>query len=61
VFDNRRIVAELGRAPAPFSQYCFPLLRFSLENDFTYKYRDWPSGTSGEPAPQRAGAAQDGR
>ncbi len=28
VFDNTRVVAELGRAPAPFSSYCFPLLRF---------------------------------
>ncbi len=26
----------MGRAPAPFSQYCYPLLRFSRENRFTY-------------------------
>ena len=42
VFDNRRIVAELGRKPAPFSQYCYPLLKFSRENHFIYKYRDLP-------------------
>ena len=42
VFDNQRIVAELGRKPAPFSQYCYPLLKFSRENHFTYKYRDLP-------------------
>ena len=43
VFDNTRVVAEMGRTPAPFSQYCYPLLRFSRENHFVYKYRDWPS------------------
>ncbi len=43
VFDNTRVIAEMGRAPAPFSQYSFPLLRFSRENHFAYPYRDWPS------------------
>jgi long-chain acyl-CoA synthetase len=47
VFDNRRVVAEMGRAPAPFSQYCYPLLRFSRENHFKYNYRDLPA--SGAP------------
>jgi thioester reductase-like protein len=42
VFDNSRVVAELGRAPAPFSSYCFPLFRFARENRFRYPYRDWP-------------------
>src|SRR5271165_1158083 len=42
VFDNSRVVQEMGRRPAPFSQYCFPLLKFSRENNFLYKYRDWP-------------------
>src|SRR5271169_3737465 len=32
VFDNRRVVAEMGRKPAPFSQYCYPLLHFSRDN-----------------------------
>jgi thioester reductase-like protein len=44
VFDNTRIVAEVGRAPAPFSSYCYPLLKFALKGNFTYPYRDWPSG-----------------
>ncbi len=44
VFDNSRIVGELGRAPAPFSSYCFPLFRFARENRFCYPYREWPSG-----------------
>ena len=68
VFDNRRVVAEMGRAPAPFSQYCYPLLRFSRENDFKYRYRDWPAGAAAEPASpaggpavRQASAAQDGR
>ena len=45
VFDNSRVVAELGRAPAPFSSYCFPLFRFAKQNHFRYPYRDWPKGS----------------
>jgi thioester reductase-like protein len=51
VFDNSRVVAEMGRAPAPFSSYCFPLLKFSRENRFTYKYQEWPAA---DAAPTRA-------
>jgi nucleoside-diphosphate-sugar epimerase len=50
VFDNRRVVAEMGRLPAPFSSYCFPLLHFARENGFRYPYRDWPQGTSAHAA-----------
>jgi thioester reductase-like protein len=50
VFDNSRVVAEMGRRPAPFSQYSYPLLRFSRENHFTYQYRDWPSRAAGQDA-----------
>jgi len=57
VFDNSRVVAEMGRNPVPFSQYCFPLLRYSRETHFVYKYRDWPSG----PAARAVNAAQDAR
>jgi long-chain acyl-CoA synthetase len=47
VFDNSRVVREMGRPPAPFSEYCYPLLRFSRENNFAYQYKDWPKvGTS---------------
>jgi hypothetical protein len=42
VFDNTRVAAELGRKPAPFSQYSFPLLRFSREHNFEYPYQPWP-------------------
>ena len=43
VFDNSRVVSELGRNPVPFSQYSLPLLKFSLENHFQYQYRPWPA------------------
>jgi thioester reductase-like protein len=43
VFDNTRITQETGKRPVPFSQYCYPLLRFSKERNFTYPYKDWPS------------------
>ena len=47
VFDNSRVVAEMGRKPEPFSKYCYGLLRFSRENQFQYRYRDWPSTAAG--------------
>jgi thioester reductase-like protein len=42
VFDHTRVVTETGRAPAPFSSYCYPLLKFSKEGKFTYPYQKWP-------------------
>jgi len=57
VFDNRRVVAEMGRRPAPFSQYCYPLLRFSRETNFAYPYRDWPADAPLQAAPAPAAAA----
>lgn len=62
VFDNSRVVAEMGRPPVPFSQYCYPLLRFSRENNFMYNYRDWSnsSAQAGE-AVSHASAGQDAR
>lgn len=49
VFDNTRVVAELGRAPEAFSSYCFPLLRFARENRFRYPYRPWPDSVAMRP------------
>jgi thioester reductase-like protein len=46
VFDNSRVVAEMGSAPAPFSKYCFPLLKFSRENHFQYPYQEWPAAAA---------------
>lgn len=61
VFDNARVVTEMGRRPAPFSQYCYPLLRFSRENNFAYKYRDWPAApaTSAVATDTRSSGAKD--
>ncbi|MBV8475991.1 MAG: SDR family oxidoreductase [Acidobacteria bacterium] len=50
VFDNSRVVSELGRRPVPFSQYCYPLLKFSKENSFTYPYQGWPEKKVGGSA-----------
>jgi thioester reductase-like protein len=50
VFDNTRVVSELGRKPVPFSQYSFPLLKFSRETNFAYPYRAWPAKVGGSAA-----------
>ena len=47
VFDNTRVTSELGRKPAPFSQYSFDLLKFSRENQFRYNYEPWPAAKGG--------------
>jgi thioester reductase-like protein len=58
VFDNSRVVAELGEAPAKFSTYAAPLLKFSRENRFQYPAKPWPTNASVEKivAAGRAGA-----
>ena len=43
VFDNSRVVAELGEAPAKFSAYAFPLLKYSREHKFRYPAKPWPA------------------
>jgi nucleoside-diphosphate-sugar epimerase len=50
VFDNTRVTKELGKNPVPFSEYCYPLLKFSRENEFTYKYQPWPVQAGGHAA-----------
>ena len=42
VFDNSRVVAEIGEAPVKFSTYAFPLLKFCRENKFRYPAKPWP-------------------
>ena len=54
VFDNTRVVTELGRSPARFSSYCFPLFRFAKENRFRYPYREWPQDAALSSAPESA-------
>ncbi|HEY2351803.1 MAG TPA: SDR family oxidoreductase [Candidatus Acidoferrum sp.] len=57
VFDNSRVVAELGgEAPAKFSTYAHPLLRFSRENKFRYPAKAWPA-TASAAIPAIAGPA----
>ena len=43
VFDNTRVVNEMCAKPAPFSQYCFPLLKFTRQTKFSYPYLPWPA------------------
>jgi thioester reductase-like protein len=50
VFDNTRVTSELGRKPAAFSQYSFPLLKFARENNFQYSYKPWPATAGGHAA-----------
>ena len=50
VFDNTRVTTELGRKPVPFSQYSFPLLKFSRDSKFSYQYQDWPMPAGGTAA-----------
>ena len=60
VFDNGRVVAEMGRKPAPFSQYCYPLLKFSRETQFAYKYRDLPASSDARPQAVAASSHVEG-
>jgi len=50
LFDNTRVTAELGRKPVSFSQYSFPLLKFSQQTGFQYPYQGWPSKVGGSAA-----------
>src|SRR5256885_1548863 len=54
VFDNSRVIAEIGEAPARFSTYAYPLLKFSRENSFRYPAKPWRSSAglseAGAPA-----------
>lgn len=47
VFDNHRVVAKMGHGPKPFTEYCYPLLRFSLDNRFSYPFAAWPEEKGG--------------
>lgn len=44
VFDNRRVVDELGEAPATFDRYAWGLYNFADSTKFTYPYKPWPAG-----------------
>ena len=53
VFDNTRVVEELGEAPAPFTDYCVDLYAWAKSVRFEYPYAPLPS--------KAAGASRGGR
>jgi thioester reductase-like protein len=58
VFDNSRVVEELaGEAPAKFSSYAQPLLKFSRENKFHYPAKPWPLQNASMPTASGAARA----
>jgi thioester reductase-like protein len=59
VFDNTRIVTEMGRRPKAFSEYCYPLLRFARESNFSYEYRDLPVAVASKGVRGDPGATQE--
>src|SRR6202047_3406302 len=63
VFDNSRVVAEMGRAPEPFSKYCYPLLKFSRDHRSPYPSQPWPASadTQREEAAAVVGSARGSR
>jgi hypothetical protein len=59
VFDNSRVVEEMGEAPAKFSTYAYPLLQFSRASKFKYPAKPWPATDPASGAlPQVAGSAR---
>jgi hypothetical protein len=61
VFENSRVVSEMGQAPEPFSKYCYPLLQFSRDRHFSYPYEAWPETTAivhTDVAPAGVGSAR---
>jgi len=58
VFDNSRVVAELGESPASFSSYAYPLLKFSRENRFRFPAKPWPASVSAVSVQTVAGSAR---
>jgi thioester reductase-like protein len=56
VFDNSRVVQEMGEAPAKFSSYAYPLLQFSRANKFKYPAAPWPKSANA-PVEKSAGSA----
>jgi thioester reductase-like protein len=56
VFDNARVVQEMGESPAKFASYAYPLLQLSRANKFKYPVKAWPDATA-ERIRQSAGSA----
>ncbi|MGB9434055.1 MAG: hypothetical protein WBQ89_17560, partial [Candidatus Acidiferrum sp.] len=47
VFDNSRVAQEMGKPPAEFSSYAYPLLQFGRANKFKYPVKPWPAVATG--------------
>jgi thioester reductase-like protein len=47
VFDNSRVLQEMGEPPTKFSAYAYPLLQFSRANKFKYPAKPWPEVAAG--------------
>jgi nucleoside-diphosphate-sugar epimerase len=56
VFDNSRVVHEMGEEPVKFSAYAYPLLQFSRANKFKYPAKPWPDNAA-VPTVKTAGSA----
>jgi thioester reductase-like protein len=41
VFDNQRVIDELGDEPVPFVKTCGPLFKWATERGFTYDHQPW--------------------
>jgi nucleoside-diphosphate-sugar epimerase len=61
VFENSRVVVELGETPAKFSTYAYPLLKFSRENKFRYPVKEWPKEVNTATPSSSASPATAGR
>jgi len=42
VFDNQRVITEMGRAPTDFTEYCTELYRFAKDNAYSYPAKPLP-------------------
>ncbi len=42
VFDNSRVVEELGESPVSFDRYAYDLFAFAKKHRFQYPYEPWP-------------------
>jgi thioester reductase-like protein len=57
VFDNTRVVEQLGHAPKSFGAYGSATLDFAVDNGFAYPYLPWPktlTSVAREGVPSRA-------
>ena len=49
VFDNARVVHELGERPKPFDSYASRLLDFAVDHAMRYPYKPWPQPSQSAP------------